>query len=561
MKSALMMVLTVAGAMLASAETLYNGIELPKEWPPRRDVKDREPQRVPYLEAANIPKVIPVDVGRQLFVDDFLVDASTFRRTYHHPVKFEGNPVLKPETDWETGKDLGRKKGFPQSHRTATVRPCGGGIWWDAEKGVFRLWYEAGMCREICYAESPDGIRWTRPSLDIEPGTNKLLPDQHTDSWSVVPDPDSKDSDQRWKLYVRRPGGDRPSDCYTSADGIHWTNHVTGGVSGDRSTMFYNPFRKKWVFSLRASWFRRSRMYVEADDFLSGCQWTWPYDWKVDWKRSKQKKRYRNTENCFIWLAADKYDVQSEWPELNKEASLYSFDAVAYESIMLGGWEIHWGPENRECEKIGLPKITDIQFAYSRDGFSFSRPDRTAAIASERWGAYGKKWDVGYVQPISNLCVVQGDELWFYYGGFQGNTNATGYGAIYTNAGTGFAKLRRDGFASMDADASGATLVTRTIRFDTGDRLFVNAAAKGSLAAEILDASSGEVLATGSAAGFDATKTCLATDLKKCRGREIKVRFIGKDASLYAFWFSDEKGVSRGYLAGGGPGYKGLRDL
>ena len=76
-----------------------------------------------------------------------------------------------------------------------------------------------------------------------------------------------------------------------------------------------------------------------------------------------------------------------------------------------------------------------------------------------------------------------------------------------------------------------------------------------------LETRTGEVLATGSAAGFDATKTCLATGLEKCRGREIKVRFVGKDVSLYAFWFSDEKGASRGYLAGGGPGYKGLRDL
>ena len=53
--------------------TLYNGIVLPQEWPPKIDPKDQNPIKAPYLEAANIPKVIPIDLGRQLFVDDFLV--------------------------------------------------------------------------------------------------------------------------------------------------------------------------------------------------------------------------------------------------------------------------------------------------------------------------------------------------------------------------------------------------------------------------------------------------------------------------------------------------------
>ena len=54
-------------------EKLYNGIELPDVWPPRfGDPASVEPMEVPYLKQP--PKTIPIDVGRQLFVDDFLIE-------------------------------------------------------------------------------------------------------------------------------------------------------------------------------------------------------------------------------------------------------------------------------------------------------------------------------------------------------------------------------------------------------------------------------------------------------------------------------------------------------
>lgn len=59
--------------------TLYNGISLPDEWPPRDiDTGSRDPLPVPYLQAP--PAVIPIDVGRQLFVDDFLIRRTDLAR-------------------------------------------------------------------------------------------------------------------------------------------------------------------------------------------------------------------------------------------------------------------------------------------------------------------------------------------------------------------------------------------------------------------------------------------------------------------------------------------------
>ena len=56
----------------AAEAVSYNGIEQPGEWPPRGLSRtSREPGPVPYLERP--PAVIPIDVGRQLLVDEFLM--------------------------------------------------------------------------------------------------------------------------------------------------------------------------------------------------------------------------------------------------------------------------------------------------------------------------------------------------------------------------------------------------------------------------------------------------------------------------------------------------------
>ena len=54
----------------SAGQTIYNGIRLASPWPPdRRSFPDRA-ITPPYL--VNPPDVIAIDVGRQLFVDDFL---------------------------------------------------------------------------------------------------------------------------------------------------------------------------------------------------------------------------------------------------------------------------------------------------------------------------------------------------------------------------------------------------------------------------------------------------------------------------------------------------------
>ena len=48
--------------------------------------------------------------------------------------------------------------------------------------------------------------------------------------------------------------------------------------------------------------------------------------------------------------------------------------------------------------------------------------------------------------------------------------------------------------------------------------------------------------------------------LAPLRGKPIRLRFHARETQLYAFWFAGPGGESRGYLAGGSPGHKTLRD-
>ncbi len=517
-------------------ELLYNGIRLPAEWPPETVQPDTDgPAPVPYLDAP--PAVIPIDVGRQLFVDDFLIESTDLVRRFGEVEKYKGNPVLRPETPLELNGEF-----------NDVACPKSGGVWWDSELGRFRMWYEAGWINTIGYATSTDGLHWERPELDLEPGTNRVLPATiRPDSWSVVPDPYTADPAQRWKIYLRPPGGTMPGLSFVSADGIHWGEPVASGPTGDRSTMFYNPFRRRWVFSLRDSWRARSRSYWESEDFLAGSAW--------------------NAADPVLWAAADRLDPPD--PEIGRTPQLYNLDAVAYESLMLGLFEMHLGPENDVCEKVGLPKITELQLAYSRDGFHWFRPDRRPLIRAERRDV----WDRGYVQSVGGLCTVRGDQLWFYYSGFQGDASRLDThwlrNGMYDRGCTGVAFLRRDGFAAMTAEEQPGTLLTRPVQF-SGAHLFVNVASPaGEVRVEVLDTAGQPIepftLANCPPLAVDDTAVAVrwrgAEDLSQLAGRPVRFRFALRHGSLFAFWVSRApSGRSDGYVAGGGPGFTGPTD-
>jgi len=519
----------------------------------KRVVRDRKiplvEKRLLYYSLSVFPAVVlgaaslDVSTGRQLFVDDYLIaQTNGVVRHWNAPVK-EPSPLIQPMDD------------------AGCTVATDGGLWWDPTIRKFRLWYETDWCGHLRYAESDDGLAWQFPDLGIVKGTNRVFAEksEKMDSWSVFPDYTAENPYAAWWLYVSAPGGNTEDTVSFSTDGRRFERRGVTGLSGDRSSLYYDPFRGTWVYSLRSYWGGgRSRRVVTSADILP----TEPYtcdDAKPDGVRRLAEK----------------------WDSL-PSVMLYNFTAVAYESLMLGVMETFRSPkknalghmDNDACEDVGLPKHTHLRFAFSRDGRNFAKGGERCAIYPEEWGS--GKWDTGYLAIAGGICVIRDERLWFYYSGFRGDGTRTrekgfrwGRNGMYRNGSIGVASLRRDGFAGMVADGEG-TLTTKPLKF-TGSHLFVNAECRfGAVSAEILDAD-GKVLPgfgrtdCTELACADATRHELkfkGGDLAALGSRNVSIRFHLRMATLYAFWLSpSSKGESHGYVAAGGPAYPGLRDL
>jgi hypothetical protein len=524
--------LSAIGVLVASIavaadgpQVTYNGIELPAVWPPKAHEFAEHPQKPPYLVAP--PKVIPIDVGRQLLVDDFLVEKTDLKRTFHLPKLFAGNPVFKADRPWE------------MSSRGPYAMPFSDAVLFDPQDRRFKLWYYTGGGSCTCYATSKDGLHWEKPLLDVVPGTNIVLKESR-DSNTIWLDPKPARPDERFKMAAFRA---RHFQLYRSPDGIHWTKAGDGAETGDRSSFFYNPFRERWVFSIRSgSKFGRSRHYWETADFFRFGPAVYP-----------------NGE-AVVWTTADSADWVRN--DLKSRPQLYNLDCTAYESLMLGLFSI-WrgdyrqnGPTQQAKELLiqGRPKQNSICVGFSRDGFHWDRPDRRAFIpTSEIRG----DWNWGNVQSTAPGCLVVGDQLWFYVSGRAGKAEVDTKHCD-SGASTGLAMLRRDGFASLDAARPG-TLTTRPVRF-RGNRLFVNLdAPQGELRVEVL-AADGKPIApfdrqhcqpvrgdhTRQAVAWEGAKT-----LDAVAGQPVRLRFHLTAGSLYAFWItSDASAASHGHVSG-----------
>jgi hypothetical protein len=536
---------TIAG------ETLYNGIVLPDQWPPSAKHREpRKPMAVPYLK--HPPAVIPIDVGRQLFVDDFLIAKSTVKRTFHTARLHKANPVIKPDRAWEYNSG-----GW-------FAAPFSGGAWYDSKDKLFKIWYTGGYLHASCLATSKDGVTWNKPFFDVEKKTNIVVAPldpkarRSVDTTSVWIDHDETDPKKRYKYFATEAGHMRGwAMVYrTSADGVHWTGPVAKQrIGGDRSTVFYNPFRKVWVLSERVGWGGRARAYCE----------------NTDPEKLINEGALTNRGKRTMWVSGDDLDPTHTVKELACKPSLYNLDAAPYESLMIGAFSIWQGPHNGDCGRKQLQKRNDILLGFSRDGFHWDRPNRKRFISCS-WDE--KSWRFGNVQSVASGCLIVGDKLHIYFSGrakprvglYDTETSKTqGWDK---DGATGLAILRRDGFASMDAGDTTGTLTTRPVTFK-GKHLFVNAdCPKGEIRVELLD-EAGKVIAPFSAANckpLSCDKTLAAItwtkgDLSTLAGKTVRFRFSLKNARLYSFWVSpDKSGASYGYVSAGGPGFTGATD-
>ena len=143
---------------------LWNGLCQPtKNWPPNQPLT-RQVLTPTYLTAK--PRSINVTIGRQLFVDTFLVHSShNIKTTFHAPdyaADDAVNPVLKSTEPWEVGETAVGLAG--------TVKAVG--VWWVSATRRYEMFYRCGS-NSICLAysgasmcrEFPEDLDFPLPSF------------------------------------------------------------------------------------------------------------------------------------------------------------------------------------------------------------------------------------------------------------------------------------------------------------------------------------------------------------------------------------------------------------
>eukprot|EP01006_Ploeotia_vitrea_P009536 TRINITY_DN22622_c0_g1_i1.p1 TRINITY_DN22622_c0_g1~~TRINITY_DN22622_c0_g1_i1.p1 ORF type:complete len:531 (+),score=65.47 TRINITY_DN22622_c0_g1_i1:216-1595(+) len=452
---------------------------------------------------------------------------------------------------------------------TAFATSYSGGIWWDPAQQRYSISYNCGhemhQCCAYSRSKSMDMGNWEKPDFGVVRGTN-IIQNPTIDGSTVWLDLFTKNKSQRWKMAMV-PAYNKFGNysLLSSADGVHWNLEVnqTGPIQ-DRSTIFYNPFRKKWIYSIKDDQFDpkktnnlgRYRAYREVDDLFRGAQW--------------------QHSDLYAWTSADANDIPmgcgADPHKHNGFTQLYNLDAVGYESVMVGFYTIfngkYCGP-NSPYNRTG--EWDQVAVAFSRDGFHWSRPiingTHPIFLGMNNTLAPPWVWNKANVQSVGGGFLVFENALKFFVGGRTGVYQIQGNGTV------GTATMRRDGFASI---SGGGRVTTKPLMFNNKQSyLFVNVEVvepgEGFMFVEIVNATSGLIIPPYVCDNTIIIKKSSTKhwvqwkgedSVAKLRGHPIQITFLmGTGIRLYSFWVSQETcGTSNGYVAAGGRGFQGPVD-
>ena len=444
----------------------------------------------------------PIHIGtdRQLFVDDFWIDeAQDVTRRLHEPVRRE--IVISAEHPWERG-GVSYMVTFRESDR-------------------FRAWYRCDQEMPIrgerlplyAYAESADGIHWEKPRLGLiefqgskdnnlvwmGPGNNM--------SPFLDPNPDALE-EERYKAIVRT------SDvlALVSPDGLRWQ------LMQDEPILTERPFDSHNI----AFWDAEREEYVA---YTRGVAGRGSFKNGVRWIRRSTSKDFRR------WTPLEPIDTGDTPFE-----HLYTNACVPYERApgMYLMFPARFVPEREPVPDWEYGSgVNDIVFMSSRDGIHF---DRSFMEAFVRPGLDEGNWHERGIYMERGILQTSPEELSLYS---MANWRLP---TVHIRR----FSLRTDGFVSVRAGYVGGEFVTRPLIF-AGDSLRLNfsTSAVGFVRVEIQD------MEGYSQQGFtldqcpeifgdeiDGTAEWEGGgDLRSLVGQPVRLRFVLKDADLFAFRF------------------------
>ena len=476
----------------------------------------------------------PIDIGDrlELMVDDFLIERFDGKAELrlHRPVQRE--VVFSCDQPWE-----GNWSGL---------------VTFIQDGATYRMYYTAGQWGRgraaICYAESKDGVHWTRPKLGLvayggSKENNIILPGKGIIAFVPFKDtnPDCKPGEQ-FKAMVAQTKPERGLYGYASPDGIHWRAMqgqplITRGQFDSQNVAFWDTGRGRYV-----AYFRQCRGLDDSFSDKGPQLGIADKGWVRDVLTSTSTDFLNWTEPKWIQYPGS----PREQIYLNQIRPYYRARHifVGFPGRFMAGREIEKNLPLLEHPAYKYASISETLFMTSRDGVSFKRWGE----AFIRPGPRKERWIYGATFPTYGLLVTKADvagvpdELSLYVqdgGGWPQRGKADRF-RRYT--------MRIDGFVSVQAPLRGGGILTKPIVF-RGSKLVMNysTSAAGSVRVEILGGDGkparGFTLADCPEIYGDHVERVVSwkkgSDVRRLAGQPIRLRFVLKDADLFSIRFRD----------------------
>jgi hypothetical protein len=474
--------------------------------------------------------------GKHLVLDNVSVaDTYMLRRTVHQPRREPAESVLKTTEPWEGDAALAGSVVYDRSERTWKQ-------WYIAFDPVLaEQRKKLGRSKHgnvgepqpfyLCYATSTDGIVWDKPKLGIHGPNNICFKGASgVNSGSLLFRPDAPTPQQRFVLANCEWRSMNIGGIYiaTSADGIHWSyptdtdRPVIHGESDCINSLAWNAERGVYMLYLRG-WHAAAVGWIK--DWVAGPGI--PTTGRV--KNTRRRVAYSESVDLIRW--SEPQVIFS--PDEHDPNDFYAMGVFPYADHFLGQL---WVYDDSAAETI------DVELAWSRDGVTWSRhPDRPKFIPLGEKGAPD-----GYLVQPAHAPVVTDDAIYFYICARGGQPHDSG--KTLRRCEIFRAKLRTDGFVSLDADRRLGALITRPFTL-ANDKITINAATQGGrIAAELVEPYAREPegkpidgFGKNDFDAFEGDSTAHAltwrgrSDLRALRGRRVMLRMSMYHAQLYSF--------------------------
>jgi len=472
----------------------------------------------------------PIDVGcdKQLILDGLFLAESRGVTLKIQPPRKTGDAILKREHEWESA-----------SLNWFNVVQDQGRI---DRRAKYRMWYEAydvdgwptANDTSFCYAESRDGMRWTKPVL-------RMFAYKGSDRNNILfRQIGSKDHGNRSRVHgtgvfidthaspkarykavgqglFARPG-QRPhriAGMY-SADGLKWTRlpkPIIDVFADSQYSGFWDASRERYVVFGRVGGRGRSLGRSESVDFSH-----------LDPLKLVAQTSDRDPPNSDLY---------------NSAVVKYAHAANVY--LMFPSLYQH-GPDT-----------LDIRLAVSRDGIRWSRPDReTAFIALGK----GNVFDSGSLYMGQGMIRVE-EELWLYYSGSPlrhqeaelENLTKPKNARVYSRV-----VARLDRFVAATAGPDGGSFTSPPLRF-AGNNLNLNVRVRsgGRMRIGLLDADGRPLPKFSVSECVPITGDSLSKSVEWKGGGDVgsratkptRLRVEMSDTRLFGFQFTSDKSQNR----------------